>query len=301
MNSTGRTTTTSWITAIRPKTLGAAVVPVLASTALASKFNGTWNARILVCALATSLFIQIATNLYNDAIDHHKEADTTQRLGPVRVSASGLIAPKKVYQSAGICIFLAICFSIPLVIQGGPAIFGLGLVSLFLSYGYTGGPFPLAYLGLGDLFVFLFFGLFSVLGTYFLQTQGAQFPTEAYILAIQIGLWATALIAINNFRDSVEDKKSKKNTLSVKLGPTFSRIEISLLLLLPFLIGLIFWSNQKNILSAMLPLIILPLAVKTTIRIWNAEPSAHYNRLLVQAGVVHLLGGLLLTVSFILK
>lgn len=301
MKTTSGSNAKSWVLAVRPKTLGAGLVPVLASTALAQAMTGQFRSWVLVCTLSASLFIQVATNLFNDAIDHEKGADTQKRLGPVRVSASGLIAPKLVFRTAVACIVIALLFSVPLIKEGGILILAFGLISLFLSLGYTGGPFPLAYLGLGDLFVFLFFGLFAVLGTYHLQSHQAPIPIEAFALATQIGLWATALIAINNFRDSAEDKLTQKNTLSVRFGPIFSRAEISGLLLLPFTIGIFFWPARHFLLAACLPILILPLALKIVIDLWKTEPSPHYNVFLAQAGGVHLVGGLLLIIGFICK
>jgi 1,4-dihydroxy-2-naphthoate octaprenyltransferase len=287
----------SWIQAARPKTLGAAWVPVIAATALSYSIAQTWHLWVLICALVSSLMIQIATNLFNDSIDFKKGADTAKRLGPMRVSASGLISPSRVSRVAFAFCVLAFVFALPLVLKGGGVILLLAFISLFFAYGYTGGPFPLAYLGLGDLFVLLFFGFASVLGTFYLQTGAKDVPTAAIVLSIQIGLWATALIAINNFRDWQEDLSNRKMTLSARFGPLFSRIEISFLLIFPFVLGLVFWSQNRSTFAAYLPLIALPLAVKVVICVWRWEPSTRFNALLAQTGAVHLITGVCLSIG----
>lgn len=292
----------SWVMAMRPKTLGAAWVPVICASALAaSRMDEPLQRWIVICALLSSLFIQIATNLFNDAIDFKKGADSVSRLGPTRVTQAGLIPIQTVFRAGVVCALVAAAFGAPLVWHGGTPIVVLGLVSLFLAYGYTGGPWPLAYLGLGDLFVFLFFGLGAVLGTYYLQSQSLDFPNEAWILASQIGLWATALIAINNFRDSEEDRRNRKMTLAARFGASFSRIEILVLLIGPYVIGFLFWPGQGFFKAGTLPLLTLPLALRICHRVWTLEPSRQFNALLAQSGAVHMLSGVLLALGFYLK
>jgi 1,4-dihydroxy-2-naphthoate octaprenyltransferase len=288
-----------WVLAARPKTLSAAWVPVLVGTAAATTLAAEWSGVVLGCALVSSLVIQIATNLFNDAIDFKKGADTSARLGPTRVTASGSVSPGAVFVAAWICLAIAVLLGIPLVLRGGMPILGLGLVSLFLAYGYTGGPFPLAYLGLGDAFVYLFFGLIAVGGTYFLHTLSIE-PIGAVLLAgSQIGLWATSLIAINNFRDSAEDLRNKKLTLAARFGARFSRIEISVLALLPFALGLAFWPPYGYLAAGLLPLFALPLAFRLVGRIWSWDPSPAYNELLALAGAIHAITGVLLAAGLL--
>ena len=290
----------TWIIAARPKTLGAAWVPVLVGTAASRALSGGWNSMVLACALGSSLMIQVATNLFNDAIDFKKGADTGDRLGPRRVTAEGLASPRAVFFAAWICIAIAFLLGIPLVLAGGLPILVLGLVSLFLAYGYTGGPFPLAYLGLGDLFVYLFFGLVAVGGTYFLHA-GTLAPFGAVVVAgSQIGLWATVLIAINNFRDSAEDRRNAKLTLAARFGARFSRIEISVLVLLPFALGIAYWPAHGFLAAGLLPMLVLPLAFRLAGRIWSWDPSPAYNGLLALAGALHALAGLLLSAGLLL-
>jgi 1,4-dihydroxy-2-naphthoate octaprenyltransferase len=215
------------------------------------------------------------------------------------VTASGLASSRTVFVAAWICLAIAFLLGVPLVLRGGTPILALGLVSLFLAYGYTGGPFPLAYLGLGDAFVYLFFGLIAVGGTFFLHSLTTE-PLGAILLAgSQIGLWATSLIAINNFRDSAEDLRNKKMTLAARFGARFSRIEISILVLLPFALGIAFWPAYGYIAAGMLPLLALPLGFRLVGRIWSWQPSSAYNGLLALAGAIHAFAGVLLATGLL--
>jgi 1,4-dihydroxy-2-naphthoate octaprenyltransferase len=291
----------AWILAARMKTLGASWVPVLATSAWVYRTQSTVSLWVFLCALGSSLAIQIATNLFNDAIDFEKGADPVHRLGPKRVTATGMIPVKKVYRAGFLCVGIATLLGVPLVVHGGWPILVLGITSLALAYGYTGGPFPLAYLGLGDLFVFLFFGIAAAFGTYFLETKSSVIPASVWILASQIGLWATVLIAINNFRDFESDRSNHKMTLPARFGPTFSRVEITALLIVPYLLGAYFWGTHENIKAAFLPLLTLPIAFKIIYSVWSEEPSERFNRLLAMSGAVHMLSGLLLVASFLWK
>jgi 1,4-dihydroxy-2-naphthoate octaprenyltransferase len=290
-----------WLMAVRPKTLGAAWVPVIATAALAFALGQPIEFWIVTCALFASLFIQLATNLFNDAIDFKKGADDATRLGPTRVTQAGLISVGKVSGAALCCSGIALGLGIPLVIQGGAPILILGVVCLFLAYGYTGGPWPLAYLGLGDLFVFIFFGLAAVLGTFFLQSGSLVFPVEIWTLGTQIGLWATVLIAINNFRDSESDRRHKKMTLAARFGATFSRVEITLLIFSPYVLGVLVWPTVGLTWAAYLPLLVLPLAAWIARDVWHLNPSERFNVLLARSGAVHLSSGLLLAAGFMIK
>ncbi|PCI27500.1 1,4-dihydroxy-2-naphthoate octaprenyltransferase [Candidatus Kaiserbacteria bacterium] len=194
----------TWVMAFRPKTLTAAVVPVFVATALLlpSDFPIRWW--ITLAALASALFIQIGTNLINDGIDFKKGADDENRLGPKRATQSGLLKYKTVMAMGFVSFLIAIVCGIPLVMQGGWVIAGIGVVSLICGYAYTGGPYPLAYRGLGDLFVIIFFGIVAVGGVYYLHTEG--FHLDALVAGLQVGLLCTVLIAINKFNGAVSDK-----------------------------------------------------------------------------------------------
>jgi 1,4-dihydroxy-2-naphthoate octaprenyltransferase len=287
----------AWVMAARPKTLTAALVPIMAATALvfAIGFSVQWWISLL--ALAASLLIQVGTNFVNDALDFKKGADTHERLGPLRVTAQGIFSYRQVMLAAVGCFILAVVCGVPLVIYGGSPILIVGLVSVFFGYGYTAGPFPLAYLGLGDLFVILFFGLIAVGGLVFLQ-MGAL-PVEALVLGLQIGFHCTVLIAINNLRDINQDIMVNKKTLPVRFGKTFARWEIALLSFLPFMIN-IYWLVKGYWWAAGLPLLALPLAFKLTYSVFKTEPSSQYNRFLTQGAGLHLLFGALISVGLFL-
>ncbi len=204
--------------AARPKTLPAAIVPVWLGCCLAYQQKGEWSLSLMCCTLLSAICIQIATNLFNDAIDASKGADTANRLGPTRVTASGILTKQTVFKWAAFFLAIASIFALYLIYSRGWIILAIGIPSLYLSYGYTGGKFPLAYLGLGELFVFLFFGIIATMGTYYVQTE--EWSPESALLGAIIGLLSCFLIAINNLRDVVEDTSTGKKTLCVRLGPS---------------------------------------------------------------------------------
>lgn len=270
-----------WLLAARPKTLPAALAPVAAGTALGCELAGAFHPGLALLALASCLCLQISTNLFNDAIDHRKGADTAARLGPTRVTASGLLSPRQVMAAALIFMFGAGVCAVPLYLARGWPIIALGIPSLYLCYGYTGGPWPLAYRGLGDLFVLVFFGWVAVVGSTFLQT--GLFHWHALLLGTQIGLLSTSLIAINNLRDREEDSRTGKRTLAVRFGETFARWEIACCLFLPYLLG-IGWLLRNDArtfpLALGLPLFALPLAISIASKVRQTAPGPSYNRFL---------------------
>lgn len=275
----------SWLLATRPKTLPAAVAPVAAGTVLGGKLQGVWRWDFAWWALASCLALQIATNLFNDAIDHAKGADTEKRLGPRRVTASGDLRAGQVLVGAFLFLLVAGLTALPLWLAHGWPILVIGIPSLLLCYAYTGGPFPLAYLGLGDLFVLIFFGWVAVVGSCFLQT--GQADVEALLLGTQIGLLSTALIAINNLRDVEEDRGTGKRTLAVRLGVRWAKAEIVLCLLGPSFLGIVWWVWGWS-LTALWPLVASPFAVWIAWQVLHAPPSRRYNQYLALGGV-HLL------------
>ena len=286
-----------WFLAIRPKTLTAAVVPIVAGTALIKAAGHSIHWWISIFALLASLFIQIATNLINDFVDFEKGADTPNRLGPTRVTQAGLVSSYQIKSAAVLNVILAIGFGLPLVFVGGPMVLLIGVVSLAMAYAYTGGPFPLAYKGLGDIFVILFFGVIAVTGLFFLQTQ--TIASEAVVLGIQIGFHCAVLIAINNLRDIEGDKLVSKKTLPVRFGKGFARIEIALLCLAPFLMQL-YWLEKNWKLAFWLGFLPLPLAVNLVHSVFKTEPSPIYNKFLAKASGLHLLFGTLLALGMVL-
>lgn len=220
-----------WLQATRPKTLAAGLVPVIVGTALAG-FSVSINWLVAGACLAGALLIQIGTNFANDAFDALKGADTPARLGPQRAVASGLISAKAMLIATACVLACALLVGLYLSRLGGWPILVLGLVSLVCAVAYTGGPYPLAYLGLGDVFVFLFFGLFAVLGSYWVQAapHGHRgIDPVCVLIAEAVGLQATGIIAVNNLRDIVTDQLAGKRTLAVRLGDRASRVYIVLL------------------------------------------------------------------------
>ena len=285
-----------WILAARPRTLGAAIIPVLAGGALAistSAFDLLVSALILACAV----LIQIATNFFNDAIDHVKGADTDQRLGPTRVTSAGLLPARRVMTVAFLTLTLATLLAVPLVLRGGGIILFIGILSLLFAYAYTGGPFPLAYLGLGEIFVILFFGLIAVAGTFYLNTLA--FSAAAILAGLQIGLHSSVLLAVNNLRDLETDRAAKKKTLAARFGLNFARRENAALVMAPFLLGLA-WLPLGYLWAFLLPVMTLPLAWWLAHACLAASPDRSVNQLLAQAAALHAAFGLLLALAFLL-
>ncbi|MFM7181474.1 MAG: 1,4-dihydroxy-2-naphthoate octaprenyltransferase [Verrucomicrobiales bacterium] len=267
--------------ATRPKTLPAAIVPVWLGCVLAWKSTGVWSPWLAICTLGSAMAIQIASNFFNDAIDARKGADTAARIGPQRVTASGLLSPALVMGMGVLALLVAAALAWPLIAARGWPILAIGLPSLYFSFGYTGGPFPLAYRGLGEGFVMLFFGWIAVLGSVFVQT-GKWMP-HAILLGTQVGALSTALIAINNLRDAAEDATTGKRTLAVRFGVLWAKKETTILLLLPFVLGLLWWPLGHSGL-ALGPLLALPLAAGVTRRVSRDEPGPGHNLLLAKAG-----------------
>ena len=284
----------TWILAARPKTLTAGIVPVLVGSAFAFQ-HGKYIWGVLVLALFCSLCIQIGTNFVNDASDFEKGADTEERLGPPRMAAMGLLSPRALYIGSAICFMLAFLGGLYLVAIGGWIILTIGLFSILFAIAYTKGPFPLAYLGLGDIFVFLFFGIISVLGT--IYCHGADLDLHAIVLASIVGLLGVSLIAVNNLRDIPTDVKVGKKTLAVWMGDRGSRIYYSLLILGVFVLWLaetrlnpFFW----------LPLLTLPLALRNIQQVNAIQERRLFNRLLGASAGLQISFGLLAAISLVM-
>ena len=282
--------------AARPRTLSAAFVPVLVGTALAAAlgYRVLWGRSAL--ALAGAGAIQIGTNLFNDLLDFRRGADTQHRVGPVRVTQAGLLSPGAVRAAAIACFVLAFAAGVPLVVAGGIPILVLGLLSLLFGYAYTGGPYPLAYNGLGEPFVLLFFGLGAVGGTFYLHAGGLT--PEVALAGVQVGLLACGLLAVNNLRDVTEDAGADKRTLAVLLGRAFGRAEIAFCLFAPFVLGLA-WFRRHEPGAALLPWLSLPLALAGLRVVVRHEPGAVYNRALARAAGLQLVFGALLALGLV--
>ena len=285
-----------WILAARPRTLGAAAVPIVAGAALAFA-AGSFDPLATLLIIACAVLIQVATNYFNDAIDHAKGADTAERLGPVRATSAGLLSPRAMMTGGAVCLIVATVLAIPLVLHGGWPIVVIGVFSLFFAYAYTGGPFPLAYLGLGEIFVVLFFGLIAVAGTFYLNTLA--WSAEALLAGLQIGLHSSVLLAVNNLRDIESDRAANKRTLAARFGLPFARRENAALIMTPFIFG-IAWLPLGYLWAFLLPVMTLPLAWWLARACLAASPDRSVNQLLAQAAALHAAFGLLLALAFML-
>lgn len=263
--------------AARPKTLPAAVAPVVVGSALAWRLAGEFSWLLAWCTLLSTLSIQVATNYFNDAVDARKGADTAGRQGPLRAVAAGLISPGQMMAAGGAMLVLAVLISLPMVVARGWPVVAIGLVSMFFTYGYTGGPVPLAYRGLGEFFVLLFFGLVAVVGTVFVQT--GEWRMEAMLLGGQVGMLSTVLIAINNLRDRVEDAGSNKRTLAVRFGERFGKVEIAVLCLAPYLLS-IGWHGYGLERMISIPSGLVLLGILIALKVWRTAPGRIYNKFL---------------------
>lgn len=280
-----------WIAAARPKTLGAAIAPVAVGWALAEKVAGPADTKLALCTLGSCMALQVATNFFNDALDSIKGADTQARIGPRRISASGGARASTVKLAAWVVLGIAVLLALPLFELRGLPIVAIGIPSLYFCFGYTGGPVPLAYRGLGELFVILFFGLVAVTGTVFVLT--GEWFNCSFVAGLQIGCLSTVLIAINNLRDAAEDARTGKNTLAVRFGTGFARMEIVLLILLTHAAGL-YWFQEGWEQAFTMPLATLPIGLFVAWRVVVESPGPGHNRLLAISGLQLLaFGGLL--------
>jgi 1,4-dihydroxy-2-naphthoate polyprenyltransferase len=284
-----------WLVAARPATLPAAIVPVIVGTAAAG--GGVPRPLSFVAALCSALLIQVGTNFANDLFDFRRGADTVARLGPRRVTQSGLVSPRQVANATGVAFGLAALFGLYLVATSGWVVVVIGVLSILCGIAYTGGPWPLGYHGLGDIFVFVFFGLVAVIGSAYVQI-GVITPL-AVASAVPVGLLVTAILIVNNLRDIDTDRAAGKETLAVRLGRRFTQTEYATFLVVPYavpvvlrLVGLVgpwFW----------LPVISLPLALRLVRLVTRTSDAVVLNRVLKQTGQLHLVFGLLFAVSLI--
>ncbi len=248
-----------WILAIRPKTLPAAIAPVVIGTAMALG-DGLFHGPSALMALLAALFIQIGTNLSNDYFDFKKGADTAERKGPVRVTQAGLIKPQVVLRAAMIFFGLAALASIYLIHRAGPCILIIAVASIISGIFYTAGPKPLAYLGLGDIFVLVFFGPVAVSGTYF--TQALELNWAVLVAGLAPGFLSAAILAINNLRDIDGDRRAGKMTLAVRFGRSFAMSEylfcILAATLIPFAVVLITGDHQAIAMASVVGFCAIP-------------------------------------------
>lgn len=288
-----------WFLAVRPKTLTASMIPIVVATSLSLAYQKN-NVRLELSwfALLSALFIQIGTNLINDALDFKRGVDTAERIGPVRVTQKKFFHIWTVWGVGCLCFLISIFFALPLIEAGGWVILCIGACSLLAGYCYTGGPYPLSDLGMGDVFVVVFFGWVAVIGVLFLQ--GCSWMSGGLIAGTQVGTLATVLIAINNWRDCETDRVAGKRTLAVRFGCDFVKLEIFLLLVLPFLLGF-FWVKEGYWGAGLLPLLSLGLPYSLLKQMKNLKDLSGCNRLLEQAALFHFVFGSLLSVGFLMS
>jgi 1,4-dihydroxy-2-naphthoate polyprenyltransferase len=273
--------------AARPRTLPAAVAPVLVGTALAAT-EGTFKWLTFVATMVGALFIQIGTNLSNDYSDARRGADTEDRLGPVRVTAGGLVPPRHVLVATYVAFGAAVLAGAYLIATAGWELLLVGAASILAGVLYTGGPRPYGYEGLGEVFVFLFFGVVAVTGSYFAQVERVTW--EALVLAVPVGLLAAAILVVNNVRDLETDRRAGKRTLAVRLGRSRARGLYAAMVYLAFVCAPLPWLLGSDELSAwlLLPLIALPLAVPVVRTVRNRSDGPSLNRALARTGLLQL-------------
>jgi len=285
----------SWILAARPKTLFAALVPILVGSSLAIK-QGKIIFFYSLLALICSILIQIGTNLTNDLYDHLRGADNKQRKGPIRVIASGLISIKEIKIAIFICFSLTFLIGLYLVYVTDWKIFLIGVLSIIAGLAYTAGPFPLAYNGLGDLFVFLFFGIVATMGTYYLHKM--EISLISFLVSIPVGCLITNILIVNNFRDIEEDKNANKKTLAVILGKKFTQYEYSFLMFLSFLILPVLFFYYDFSFFVLLPFLTIPLAIRLNKMLFTFTGS-ELNQTLEKTAKYSALFGLLFSAGII--
>lgn len=280
----------AWFLAVRPKTLVAGVVPVAVGSAVALR-DGHFHALAAFAALVGALLLQVGTNLANDYYDFKRGADTADRLGPPRATQQGWLAPRSVLVGALACFGAAFLVGLYLVSVGGPPILVIGLASIVAGLAYTAGPFPLAYNGLGDVFVLVFFGFVAVGGTYFVQAQAVS--AVSLWSALPVGLLGVALLAVNNTRDATTDAAAGKRTLVVRFGPGFGRAEWLACVVASALVPVVLWLTGQATAWVLLPLLSLPLAVPPGRLVMTAD-GAILNQALAGTARLQLVFGLLL-------
>ena len=300
MNDTIRTRASvrrAWFLATRPKTLPAAIAPILVGTGLAIR-DGSFQLLPALAALAGALLLQIGVNLANDYFDYERGVDTAERLGPVRVTQSGLLPPEKVRLGMVLAFTLAALVGLYLITVGGLPVLVIGVASILAALAYSGGPFPLGSHGLGDLFVFIFFGLAAVGGTYYVQS-GTLTP---FVLlgATPVGLLITDILVVNNLRDIESDARAGKRTLAVLLGKRGTRAEYLLLAAVAYLIPPAMWLIGRASIWILLPWLTLPLIMRQSRRVAGGVSGRPLNGVLASTAQIALLFSLLFALGLIL-
>ena len=274
-----------WLMAARIRTLPAAIAPVLVGTSLAGA-AGIFRVGPFIAALLGSILIQIGTNLANDYSDARRGADSDDRLGPVRVTAGGLVPPRQVLVATYVTFGLAMVCGVYLVFAAGIELLFVGVASIAAGVLYTGGPKPYGYEGLGEIFVFVFFGIAAVSGSAFAQLEA--WPTDAFVLAVPVGLLAAAILVVNNVRDMETDKRAGKRTSAVRLGRERARTLYGLMLYVPYLVAPLPWLLGDLSPWLLLPWLTVPLAVRLARTVRTHADGPTLNEALAQTGMLQL-------------
>lgn len=260
-----------WLLAIRPKTLPAAASGVIVGTVLAWR-DGSFAAGPALAALAIAVLLQIGSNLANDVYDDERGTDTADRLGPLRVTNAGLLSRGQVKRGMAVVFAIAFALGCYLTLVRGPLVLVIGAAAIISAIAYTGGPYPLGYHGLGEVFVFIFFGLAAVVGTYWVQA-GSTSPT-AWLMAVPVGLLITAIIVVNNLRDIEQDRAGGKRTLAVRLGTQATKTEFALCIGGAYAVVTAAAVAGTLPVSALAAWLSLPLAVVTTRMVYTRTGTA---------------------------
>ena len=287
-----------WLMAARLRTLPAAVAPVLVGTALAG-YIGVFHPLRFIAALIGSIFIQVGTNLSNDYSDARRGADTEDRLGPVRVTAGGLVPPKRVLVATYASFAVAVLAGAYLVAVAGWELLLVGAASILAGVLYTGGPRPYGYEGLGEVFVFLFFGIVAVAGSFFVQVKHLDW--EAFALAVPVGLIAAAILVVNNVRDIDTDRRAGKRTLAVRLGRERTRRLFALMVYAAYLLAPVTWLFGPLKAWLLLPWLTLPLAAMIVRTVRNHTDGPSLNETLARTGMLQLAFCMLLAAGLLLS
>ncbi len=294
-----------WLLAIRPKTLPASLSPVVIGIAFAYHY-GKFRFDTSIVALIDAVLLQILSNLANDYFDFVKGYDSGKRIGPTRVAASGLLSPEELRRGMSVNVLAIIITGLYLIystqqaeyygINGSLIVLGIGIFSLLCAFMYSGGPFPLSVIGLGDLFVLIFFGVVAVNGTFFVNTGFFAFPV--LIASLAPGLLITAILVVNNYRDHESDQRVGKNTMIVMFGKRFGEWEYTLSVILAYMVVLFFFLEYPEYgLATLLPFTTMPLGWRLVQKMNEKTPPCELNELLAKTAKLSLFFSLALALG----
>ena len=288
----------AWILAARPHTLTIGVNPVLVGCALAWAETGRIDVGLMLLSMLGALLLQTGTNLDNDVSDFERGTDRAGRLGLPRATALGLLSPGQVRTASRACFVVATAIGLVLAWIGGWPIFVAGIASAAAAMAYSGGPRPISYTPFGDFVVWLFFGLVAVTGSYYLQTLAVS--PGVLVAATMVGLPASAVLVVNNYRDLDPDRAVGKRTLAVCFGRPFSRCQYAILMLVPFALLPLLGLETRVGASLLVPLLALPTALGLVRRFWHETPGPAFNAILAQTARFQVMFSVLLCVAILL-